>query len=295
MKILTLNTHSLMEENYEEKLKQFAEMVKKELPRVFALQEVNQSMSAEEVEKPEGYVSCGGGKFIGITSGTKGKSCIRIRKDNHAYRLSQLLRTGGLEYEWTWIGAKVGYGKYDEGLAVFSRTCILETAEFCISKVKDYSNWKTRKVLGIKAGIVPVWYFSIHMGWWDDKEEPFSEQWDCFCKHLSQLGIQKNRCYIMGDFNSPSNIPREGYEYIKKIGWYDTWQLAKEKDSGITVGKVIDGWKERIKSDEAEEGMRIDYIWCNEDTKVKYSKVICNGKNYPIVSDHYGIMIETDE
>ena len=116
MKILTLNTHSLMEENYEEKLKQFAEMVKKELPRVFALQEVNQSMSAEEVEKPEGYVSCGGGKFIGITSGTKGKSCIRIRKDNHAYRLSQLLRTDGLEYEWTWIGAKVGYGKYDEGL-----------------------------------------------------------------------------------------------------------------------------------------------------------------------------------
>ena len=31
MKILTLNTHSLMEENYEEKLKQFAEMIKKEL------------------------------------------------------------------------------------------------------------------------------------------------------------------------------------------------------------------------------------------------------------------------
>ena len=99
----------------------------------------------------------------------------------------------------------------------------------------------------------------------------------------------------MGDFNSPSNIPREGYEYIKKFGWYDTWQLAKEKDSGITVGKVIDGWKERIKSDEVEEGMRIDYIWCNEDAKVKYSKVICNGKNYPIVSDHYGIMIKTDE
>lgn len=220
-------------------------LLKKELPRVFALQEVNQSMSAEKVEKPKGYVSCSGGKFIGITSGTKGKSCIEIRKDNHAYRLSQLLRANGLEYEWTWIGAKVGYGKYDEGLALFSRTCIWETAEFCISKIKDYSNWKTRKVLGIKTGIVPAWYFSIHMGWWDDKEEPFSDQWDCFCKHLSQLGLQKNRCYIMGDFNSPSNIPREGYEYIKKFGWYDTWQLAKEKDSGITVGKVIDGWKEQ--------------------------------------------------
>ena len=114
MKILTLNTHSLMEENYEEKLKQFAEMIKKELPRVFALQEVNQSMSAEEVEKPKGYISCSGGKFIGITSGTKEKSCIRIREDNHAYRLSQLLWEDGFEYEWTWIGAKVGYGKYDE-------------------------------------------------------------------------------------------------------------------------------------------------------------------------------------
>ena len=56
MKILTLNTHSLLEENYEEKLKQFAEMVKKELPRVFALQEVNQSMSAEKIEKPKARV-----------------------------------------------------------------------------------------------------------------------------------------------------------------------------------------------------------------------------------------------
>ena len=41
MKLITLNTHSLIEEHYEEKLHAFAEMVRKEKPDILALQEVN--------------------------------------------------------------------------------------------------------------------------------------------------------------------------------------------------------------------------------------------------------------
>ena len=29
--------------------------------------------------------------------------------------------------------------------------------------------------------------------------------------------------------------------------------------------------------------------------KVKSSKVVCNGKYYPVVSDHYGVMIEVED
>ena len=47
MKLLTLNTHSLAEPGYEEKLLLFAEMIQKEQPEVFALQEVNQRISSE--------------------------------------------------------------------------------------------------------------------------------------------------------------------------------------------------------------------------------------------------------
>ena len=45
MKLITLNTHSLIEEHYEEKLHAFAEMVRKEKPDILALQEVNQTQS----------------------------------------------------------------------------------------------------------------------------------------------------------------------------------------------------------------------------------------------------------
>ena len=42
MKILTLNTHSLQEENYEQKLNWFVEGILKERPDIIAMQEVNQ-------------------------------------------------------------------------------------------------------------------------------------------------------------------------------------------------------------------------------------------------------------
>ena len=42
MKLLTLNTHSLIEPEYEAKREIFVEFIAKEQPDVFALQEVNQ-------------------------------------------------------------------------------------------------------------------------------------------------------------------------------------------------------------------------------------------------------------
>lgn len=46
MKLLTLNTHSLIEPEYEAKREIFVEFIAKEQPDVFALQEVNQTASA---------------------------------------------------------------------------------------------------------------------------------------------------------------------------------------------------------------------------------------------------------
>ena len=43
-----------------------------------------------------------------------------------------------------------------------------------------------------------------------------------------------------------------------------------------------------------KDAKRLDYIFCNTQKKVKSSKVVCNGKNYPVVSDHYGVMIEVE-
>ena len=46
MKLMTLNTHSLVESSYEEKKEKFIEMLAIEQPDVVALQEVNQTASA---------------------------------------------------------------------------------------------------------------------------------------------------------------------------------------------------------------------------------------------------------
>ncbi|MGN0335547.1 MAG: endonuclease/exonuclease/phosphatase family protein [Lachnospiraceae bacterium] len=280
MKILTINTHSLQEPEYEKKLQLFADVLLQEQPEVFGMQEVNQSMKAEEVIPADGYVACEGSGSV-------------IRRDNHAHRLAQLLETKGLHYEWTWIGAKVGYGIYDEGMALFSLHPILDVSQFYISRSRSYTNWKTRKVLGIKTGERPAWYFCAHMGWWDDREEPFATQWDNFEAELKTRIKPYEKIWILGDFNSPAEIKGEGYEYLCKSGWKDSWQLAEEKDAGITVGKVIDGWRDRLSQETA--GMRIDYIWCNQEASVMTSKIICNGINGPVVSDHYGVLIETGE
>ncbi|MBT9775197.1 exodeoxyribonuclease III [Clostridium sp. MCC353] len=284
MKIITLNTHSLEEENYEEKLHQFVEGIFQEKPDVIALQEVNQTRTADPV--PAGLLEqCG---FIRCEPGMGGADCEEavIRVDNHSYRAARMLRERGICYTWTWTAAKVGYDKYDEGLAVFSRFPVLDTRQFFITGTHDYNNWKTRKILGIQAetGQGPMEFYSVHMGWWEDEEEPFETQW----KRINSL-LKNGKCmttWLMGDFNSPASVSGQGYDLVKRSGWLDTYELAAEKDDGITVDHSIDGWKER----KNDPGMRIDYIWTGKKQQVMCSRVLFNGKNYPVVSDHYGVL-----
>ena len=49
MKLLTLNTHSLIENSYEKKLADFISAIREIKPDIIALQEVNQSCSADTV------------------------------------------------------------------------------------------------------------------------------------------------------------------------------------------------------------------------------------------------------
>ena len=56
MKLLTLNTHSLIEPEYEAKREIFVEFIAKEQPDVFAFQEVNQTAAGAE--------SCPGGLHV---------------------------------------------------------------------------------------------------------------------------------------------------------------------------------------------------------------------------------------
>ena len=38
--------------------------------------------------------------------------------------------------------------------------------------------------------------------------------------------------------------------------------------------------------------MRIDFVFCREMPAPKSSQVIFNGKFYPVISDHFGVLTE---
>lgn len=132
------------------------------------------------------------------------------------------------------------------------------------------------------------------MGWWKDGEEPFTGQWERLSGYLKNES--GDLCFLMGDFNSPAGMQGEGWQLVSGSGWLDTYGLAAAKDNGVTVGGVIDGWRDSPQNADGpapgaegahENGMRIDYIWVNREIPVLRSQVICNGINGPVVSDHY--------
>ena len=267
MKLLTINTHSLEERDCNKKLIVLAKTISEEIPDIIALQEVNQTRSA---------------KKLSINPFVNNKYL--VCEDNYVASLLKELEKFGVLYYCVWLPVKVGYDKYDEGLAILSRLPILDTDDFLISDCNNYFYWKTRRILGImtEAG----WFYSIHMGWWKDKEEPFQKQWKRLNKHLKT----KKNVWLMGDFNSPADTAKEGYELILSDGWYDSYKAAKSKDSGFTVEHQIDGWREN-----KTNKMRIDYIFSNFNADILSSKVIFNNTNRSVISDHYGIIIETKE
>ena len=273
MKLLTLNTHSLVEDNYSTKLGAFVSAIAEQRPDIIALQEVNQTIAETQVDViSEGYVPC--------------VENIVIRKDNHVYKAAELLEGAGVKYYWTWLPLKKGYNKYDEGIALMSRSRIIETDVVRISETDDYNNWKTRKIIGIRTEAAPdEWFFSVHYGWWDDLDEPFQNQWQKTAEYMKKY----SRVWLMGDFNSPAEVRNEGYDMINSSGWYDSYTLARTRDNGITVGKVIDGWHDKVSG---TDGMRIDQIWCSQKAEIASSEVIFNGANKPVVSDHYGVAAE---
>lgn len=278
MKILTLNTHSLQEENYSEKLEQFVQGILREKPDIIALQEVNQTFGEELIPSDmlKGQYPVPG--------------CVKIRRDNHAANIAARLWRAGVECYWAWLPVKLGWEKYDEGVAVLSLgrkiRCI---DQFPISKARAYRNWQTRAVLGVQVEGLEDWFYCLHMGRWIEGTERFLDQW----RILNSCIAAKRICgpvWLMGDFNAPDTVSGESYSQIAAGGWVDTHRAAKKREEGFTVPGPIDGWR-----DGSGGQMRLDYIWCSEKREILSSRVIFNGKNEPVVSDHYGVLIEVRE
>lgn len=264
MKLLTLNTHSIIDESYEEKIDVLTKAILKYTPDVIALQEVMQPTEAKKADFAPNL------KVVGE---------IPLKKENFALNVLNGLKRHKLDYNGVFLGIKKAYERYDEGLAILSNKEINTVETTQLTPFCDYNNWKTRFALGTCIG--DCWFYSLHFNWEDDKDSPFEKEWD----ELISTTKSKKNVWLMGDFNLTPNS--KGYELITK-SYYDTYNLAKDVDNGITVKGEIDGWKNQNGS------KRIDYIFTSKPTEIKSSKVIFNGKNEKIISDHFGILLKKE-
>ena len=262
MKLLTLNCHSWQEENQIEKIKYLAKVIQEEEYDVIALQEVSQSIGAKNV-------------------------CGNKKEDNFGLLLLEELKALHVkDYNITWDFSHIGYDVYEEGLAIITKHNVVKEDTFFISENKDTTYWKTRKIVSatIAYNGKNITFYSCHLGWWNDEEESFKDQVNRLMEHVDSNEFS----FLMGDFNNNARLQGEGYEYMMQKGLYDTYELAIEKDEGTTVQGEIAGW------DENKHNLRIDLILCNRSEKVRSSKVIFNGTNRNIISDHFGVEVQVD-
>lgn len=259
MKLLTVNCHSWQESDQEKKIGILADRIKREKYDVITLQEVSQLIESEVLYE-------------------------NIKKDNYLVVLNEALKSIGCnDYSFVWDYSHIGYDIYEEGIGILTRHPIVNTESFFISKGEDRSYWKTRKILKATVDIdgTETDFYTCHLGWWEDEEEPFKYQAD---KLLSK--DSKDRlAFFMGDFNNNANVRNEGYDYMISKGLKDTFIFAKEKDSGVTVKGKIAGWEEN------KVDMRLDIIFANKEISVKNSAVVFNGDNEAVISDHYGVEV----
>ncbi|GAF64401.1 putative hydrolase [Bacillus sp. TS-2] len=260
MKLLTLNTHSWQEDHQDDKLDILARQIAEEKFDVIALQEVNQS------------------KHSPIKKG-------KVKEDLFVeVLLERLEKYSQKNFQYIWDISHYSYGEYEEGVALLTHHPIISSRSFFVTKSHELTNWKTRKIIcaTITIGKEELDFYSCHLGWWSDSEEPALHQMERLLHSLSK----KRTSYLLGDFNSPSNVRNQGYDYLINHGLFDTYSMALEKDSGITVKGDIAGWSKNTKD------LRIDFVFTTEKKSIRKSTVIFNGTNAPIVSDHFGVMVD---
>ena len=255
MKIMTLNTHSWLGEEPQEKLKQIAQKICHEQYDVIALQEVNQTMDAKRLTSEQ------------LKNFSQVQEQTPVRSDNFAYCLIQLLAEQGETYYWSWEMSHIGYAIYEEGNALLSKQPLTSQTHL-VSETKEKEDYHTRKILvgqtSVKTQCITV--ASCHFSRWADEKSGFAFEW----KELSKFSASYNTTVSIRDFNNPAE--GSGYDLVAKsqLPIRDAYPIAQKKQAEATIEKE-NRWLEN-------KGLRIDYIYVPQDCFVTSYQRILTGK-----------------
>ena len=262
MKLLTINVHAWIEENQDEKMEILAKVIAENDYDVIAMQEVNQSMNSLVLFRA-------------------------IRQDNYGWvLLDKISKYTDRTYYYHWSNSHIGYGKYNEGVAIITRHKIKEEDEFYCTFAQSVRTISSRRIVSITIDYngQEIEFYSCHMNLPNCETEDMGKS----IQNILTRTKNDNLKILMSDFNTDANGNPEDYQNILNQGLFDTYTLAEKKDSGVTVDKGIHGWA----NDKSQK--RIDYIFSNKEIKVKESTVIFNNENKKIVSDHFGVEVEIE-
>ena len=264
VKLLTINSHSWMEEDPQKKLEILGKTILENDYDVICVQEVNQLLHSEPAKDLPNYCQVAGTPAI--------------HKDNYALQLVTFLLEQERVYYWSWAYNHIGYDRFQEGVAILSKTPLVSQG-ILISDVDDEHDYHTRRALLGKTKIdqEDIAIVSLHMSWWN---KGFQGEWNKLERALSNLKLP---LLLMGDFNNP--YENEGYQAILKssLKLQDSHQSAKITYGKATLQKEIDGWQGN------QEALKVDYVFLSSDWQVEKSEVIFDGKHYPMISDHCGL------
>ena len=209
MKFLTLNTHSWMEKEAEEKFQILLEDILEKDYDLICFQEINQEITSPVVEVNDLYQAL--------------PAAEPIHQDHYVRLLVEKLSEQGKDYYWTWAYNHIGYDRYHEGVAILSKTPI-EAREILVSDVDDPTDYHTRRVALAETVVdgKDLAVASVHLSWWD---KGFQEEWARFEAVLKELN---KPLLLAGDFNNPAG--QEGYQAIlaSPLGLQDAFEVAQE-------------------------------------------------------------------
>lgn len=266
-KLVTINTHSWMEENPLEKLEQLAQAIVKEDYDIICLQEVNQEIHSALAPQLDGYCEI--------------KGSPAIHEDHYALNLVRRLKEYGRDYNWSWAYNHIGYDRYHEGVAILAKAELAPQAVL-VSNADDEYDYHTRRALVAETILEgkKVQVASLHLSWWD---KGFQEEW---ARLEGFLVAQKLPVILMGDFNNPQG--NQGYKRIMDslLSLRDSHVAAEEVVGDHTIQADIDGWEGN------QQLLKVDHVFTNLDLPIKKSIVVFDGKESPVISDHFGVMVE---
>lgn len=276
MNILTLNAHSWCEPDQPAKIMEVARLLVRERIDVVAIQEANQLHAgipgAHPVVQVHGDVAAGA--------------------DNYADLLARACRHLGVDYQAHWVEAHLGFGIYDEGVAVLVRAQGPEAPrvqDVVPVLVGDYpfADVRRRVVLAVRIEVQgqSLWVASGHFSWWEmDGQPQFAQEWEAFSRWARSCG--QELVILAGDLNAPADASGQGADLWRSHGWVDTRDACARPEGCQTIVGGIAGWED------AREAMRIDYVLSNRPVDVDAHRVVFgHDSDTPVVSDHAGVLV----